>query len=73
MDSELNALTDEQIRANRYELVSGLADDLAHEIRNPLHAIVINLEVLRLRVTRGDAPAALERTRSPEPEALQPL
>jgi signal transduction histidine kinase len=47
--------------AIRYALVSRLADDLAHEIKNPLHAMVINLEVLRRRLTAGDAEIALER------------
>jgi signal transduction histidine kinase len=62
-------LNDEQFRANRFEMVSRLADDLAHEIRNPLNAIVINLEVLRARVRRGDAGAALERADVIEAEA----
>ncbi|HEX6308178.1 MAG TPA: HAMP domain-containing sensor histidine kinase [Longimicrobiales bacterium] len=61
MESESTPLNDEQLRANRFDLVSRLADDLAHEIKNPLNAIVINLEVLRVRVRRGDAEAALER------------
>ncbi len=49
-------------RANRYEVVSRLADDLAHEIRNPLNAIVVNLEVLRRRVAAGANDKALELT-----------
>jgi signal transduction histidine kinase len=53
--------TEDQIRANRFELVSRLADDLAHEIKNPLNAIVINLEVLRARVRKGASDAALDR------------
>jgi two-component system, NtrC family, sensor histidine kinase HydH len=43
----------------RLDVLTRLADDLAHEIKNPLHAAVINLEVLRRRVSRleggGDA------------------
>jgi signal transduction histidine kinase len=50
-----------ELRAARFDLVSRLADDLAHEIKNPLHAMVINLEVLRRRVTNGAAADALER------------
>lgn len=46
-------------RANRYDVVSRLADDLAHEIRNPLNAIVVNLEVLRRRVGTGARDQAL--------------
>jgi signal transduction histidine kinase len=49
-------------RANRYEVVSRLADDLAHEIRNPLNAIVVNLEVLRRRIGNGAGDKALELT-----------
>jgi signal transduction histidine kinase len=59
--AELSELNDEQFRANRYELVSRLADDLAHEIKNPLNAIVINLEVLRARIRKGAGKAALDR------------
>jgi signal transduction histidine kinase len=47
--------------ANRYDVVSRLADNLAHEIKNPLNAIVVNLEVLRRKVASGAADAALER------------
>jgi len=49
------------IRANRYDVLSRLADDLAHEIKNPLNAIVVNLEVLRRRVQSSAAEKALER------------
>jgi signal transduction histidine kinase len=40
------------IRENKLGLVERLADDLAHEIKNPLHSMVINLEVLRRRIAR---------------------
>jgi signal transduction histidine kinase len=69
VDSDLTPLNEEQLRANRFELVSRLADDLAHEIKNPLNSIVINLEVLKVRVGRGDAGAALERAAVIEQEA----
>jgi signal transduction histidine kinase len=49
------------IRANRYDIVSRLADDVAHEIKNPLNAIVVNLEVLRRRAGSGETASALER------------
>jgi signal transduction histidine kinase len=61
VDSELTTVNEEQLRANRFDLVSRLADDLAHEIKNPLNSIVINLEVLKVRIGRGDPDAALER------------
>ncbi|NLG63218.1 MAG: hypothetical protein GX539_13350 [Candidatus Cloacimonetes bacterium] len=59
----MNATPDTRrdLLASRYRLISRLADDLAHEIKNPLHAMVINLEVLRRRVTAGDPDIALER------------
>ena len=42
-------------------MLSRLADDLAHEIKNPLNSMVINLEVLKSRVEKGATDAALER------------
>ncbi|HEX6694197.1 MAG TPA: histidine kinase dimerization/phospho-acceptor domain-containing protein [Longimicrobiales bacterium] len=54
-------LTPETEAANRYHLVSRLADDLAHEIKNPLNSLVINLEVLRSRARKGDADGVLGR------------
>ncbi len=46
------------IRENKLALVERLADDLAHEIKNPLHSMVINLEVLRRRLVRmGTGPS----------------
>jgi signal transduction histidine kinase len=44
------------IRDNKLALVERFADDLAHEIKNPLHSMVINLEVLRRRLSRLDEP-----------------
>jgi signal transduction histidine kinase len=61
VEAETSDLSDEQLRANRYELVSRLADDLAHEIKNPLNAIIINLEVLKVRVAKADVQGALDR------------
>ena len=43
------------LRANKLALLERLSDDLAHEIKNPLHSMVINLEVLKRRVGRADA------------------
>ncbi|HEX2091520.1 MAG TPA: histidine kinase dimerization/phospho-acceptor domain-containing protein [Longimicrobiaceae bacterium] len=40
------------VRANKLDILERLADDLAHEIKNPLHSMVINLEVLKRRITR---------------------
>jgi signal transduction histidine kinase len=59
VDAKTDASFD--LHASRYALVSRLADDLAHEIKNPLHSMVINLEVLRRRVAAGDTEIALER------------
>ncbi|HEV2132370.1 MAG TPA: histidine kinase dimerization/phospho-acceptor domain-containing protein [Longimicrobiaceae bacterium] len=44
-------------RTNKLDLLERLADDLAHEIKNPLHSMVINLEVLKRRVARYGGPA----------------
>jgi C4-dicarboxylate-specific signal transduction histidine kinase len=54
-------ITPWQIDASRLAVLRRLADDLAHEIKNPLHSLVINLEVLRTRVEKGATAAALER------------
>lgn len=51
------------------ELIGRVADDLAHEIRNPLNALIINIEVLRRRATAGDTAAVLERLAVLETEA----
>jgi hypothetical protein len=56
------ATSEVQIDASRFAAISRLADDLAHEFKNPLHAMVINLEVLKRRVEKGATEAALERT-----------
>ena len=56
------AASEVQIDASRFAAISRLADDLAHEFKNPLHAMVINLEVLKRRVEKGATEAALERT-----------
>src|SRR5215212_426801 len=53
--------TPEQVRANRQEAISRLADDLAHELKNPLNAVVVNLELLRRRIQTGAVEPALER------------
>lgn len=69
MDQESGLFRDDEQRANQFDLVSRLADDLAHEIKNPLNAIVINLEVLRVRLRKGDTTEALERAAVIEEEA----
>lgn len=45
------------VRANKLDLLERLSDALAHEIKNPLHSMVINLEVLKRRLARtpGDS------------------
>ena len=61
MASETRHISPLEVQANRFALVSRLADDLAHEIKNPLHAIVINLELLKRRAQGGDMATVLER------------
>lgn len=46
---------------NRLALLSRLAGDISHEIKNPLHAMVINLELVRRKVEKGETARALER------------
>ncbi len=56
------------IRANAFDLSSRLAEDLAHEIKNPIHAAVINAELIRRRIAAQQADQALERVRILEAE-----
>lgn len=50
-----------QIQANRYELISRVADGLAHEVKNPIHAAIINLELIRRRSGEPDPQQLLGR------------
>lgn len=59
------------VRANKLELLERLADALAHEIKNPLHSMVINLEVLRRRLSRGSDGSDLLRYASVLDEELE--
>ena len=52
MANALHPVDPVAVRANKLDLVERLADDLAHEIKNPLHSMVINLEVLKRRISR---------------------
>lgn len=51
---------------NRFELVSRWADDLAHEIKNPFHAMIINLELVKRRA--GDPEGLRDRAEVVESE-----
>lgn len=55
-------------RANRMDLVGRWADDLAHEIKNPLHAMVINLELVKRRAAANDPQPAIQRAEVVESE-----
>jgi signal transduction histidine kinase len=57
-----------ELRANRMDLVARWADDLAHEIKNPVHAMVINLELVRRRAASGDTAGLVERVEVVEAE-----
>lgn len=54
--------------ANRMALVSRWADDLAHEIKNPLHAMVINLELVKRRAGSAEPAPIVERAEIVEAE-----
>jgi signal transduction histidine kinase len=68
MSTATRMVTELQVQANRLELLGRMADDLAHEIKNPLHAMVINLELVRRRVAQQQPDGALERTAVVEEE-----
>lgn len=57
-----------ELQVNRLELVSRWADDLAHEIKNPLHAMVINLELVKRRAGGGDPQLIIDRAEVVESE-----
>ena len=57
-----------ELRANRMDLVSRWADDLAHEIKNPLHAMVINLELVKRRAGSTDPEPIVQRAEVVEAE-----
>jgi signal transduction histidine kinase len=63
VSAEIQGADPQTVRANKLDLVERFADDLAHEIKNPLHSMVINLEVLKRRITRegGSTPDELMR------------
>jgi signal transduction histidine kinase len=58
------------LRANRLDVVSRLADDLAHEIKNPLNSMVVNLELVRRLAAGGRSDVLKERVAIVE-EAVQ--
>jgi signal transduction histidine kinase len=59
---------DLELRANRMDVVSRWADDLAHEIKNPLHAMVINLELVKRRAGLPDPEPLVQRAEIVEAE-----
>lgn len=48
-------------RADRHRLVARVASDIGHELKNPIHASVINLELVRKRIADGDRDDAFAR------------
>ncbi len=52
--SEQHALTDKLVQADKLVLLGQLSAGVAHEIRNPLAAINLNLQVLKRRFTPED-------------------
>lgn len=53
--------TPDAVRADRHRLVSRVAGDIGHELKNPIHATVINLELVRKRIADGQQDDALAR------------
>ncbi len=53
--SEQHALTDKLVQADKLVLLGQLSAGVAHEIRNPLAAVNLNLQVLKRRFTENDA------------------
>jgi signal transduction histidine kinase len=55
--TEEQELLRRMLRAERLAAIGTLAAGLAHEIRNPLNSAMLQLQVLRRRIERGDASA----------------
>jgi signal transduction histidine kinase len=53
--SEQHALTDKLVQADKLVLLGQLSAGVAHEIRNPLAAVNLNLQVLKRNYTPDDA------------------
>lgn len=60
-----------QVRSNRLDLMTGMAGDLAHEVRNPLHAMAINLELIRRRAVAAGDEAVLGRVAAIETDVAR--
>jgi signal transduction histidine kinase len=60
-----------ELKSRRMDLVARWADDLAHEIKNPLHAMVINLELVKRRAAAADPEPLVERVQVVEAELLR--
>jgi len=52
--SEQHALTDKMVQADKLVLLGQLSAGVAHEIRNPLAAVNLNLQVLKRNFEEGD-------------------
>ena len=52
--SEQHALTDKLVQADKLVLLGQLSAGIAHEIRNPLAAVNLNLQVLRRKTKKED-------------------
>lgn len=59
--TEEQELLRRMLRAERLAAIGTLAAGLAHEVRNPLNSAMLQLQVLRQRLERGDATAASAR------------
>jgi signal transduction histidine kinase len=60
-ESEGGAYDQDVALADWQRLVARVAGDIGHELKNPVHATVINLELVRRRIADGQADQALER------------
>jgi signal transduction histidine kinase len=56
VSAEHASVNQDASRADKLARIEQLADELAHEIKNPLHSMVINLEVLQLKLSKLGAP-----------------
>lgn len=60
--SEQHALTDKLVQADKLVLLGQLSAGVAHEIRNPLAAVNLNLQMLQRNINKDDAIANYVQT-----------
>lgn len=59
--SEINRLETQLRRADKLSALGTLSAGVAHEVKNPLHALTLNLHLLEKEISAGPGPSAAAR------------